>query len=687
MRIGGLASGMDIDQIVKDLMKAERLPLDTLKQKQQILQWQRDDYRSMNTLLLNFRQEITNMRSSSMFRVRTTSSTDDSKVSATASSAASKSTHTISKVSQLAKSEVIKNAGSLGAINSSNGLYSEYANFSSKPTGGIDALWKNGAVLSKTIKTSAAGTEFTLGDTVTNKNDLESWSVKVDGVGFKVVTEAELGSGTLASDQVLVKSDGSMTFGKTINQGSNIKVDYVADYRTDTINIGEKTNSVRLGAGAINSVNSFFLKTKTEDGTEDSKEYNVAGNRILEKGTGTEVGTLDLNTGTISFNESFPRPEKDSKTAFSIEVKYDHKYTAFGIDTHTSKGERHETFLVSGSESFNSIKNRVNASTTGVSMFYDSETGNMTLSRTETGDFNKDKTNNGGNEIKTSGILMNEVFQFGAATVQTEAKNVIFEMNGLELERASNSVQIDGVTFTIKQVFDEAVSVNVSNDNQKAFENIVGFVNKYNELIDKMNSKISEDRYRKYKPLTDEEREGMSEKQQELWDEKAKSGLLRRDSIISGSLSQMRMDFYTPVRNGNVSSSYDHLSKIGIDTSVNYLEGGKLVINESKLKEALEKDPESVENLFIGENGILPKLFKTTTDSMDKVRNKAGNSNTTNQQFVMGRELDDIEKRVDRFEDRLISIENRYWRQFTAMEQAVQRANQQSAYLMQAFGG
>lgn len=101
MRIGGLASGMDIDTMVKDLMKAERIPLDKLKQKKQVLEWQRDDYRSMNTLLLNFRSELTTMRLSSTYRARGTTSTAESKVTATASSAASLASYTI-KVDKLA---------------------------------------------------------------------------------------------------------------------------------------------------------------------------------------------------------------------------------------------------------------------------------------------------------------------------------------------------------------------------------------------------------------------------------------------------------------------------------------------------------------------------------------------------------------------------------------------------------
>ena len=75
MRISGLASGIDTDTMVKQLMQAERIPLDKLKQNKQTLEWKRDDYRSINTLLTNFRQDVFNMKLSSSYRSRTTSST------------------------------------------------------------------------------------------------------------------------------------------------------------------------------------------------------------------------------------------------------------------------------------------------------------------------------------------------------------------------------------------------------------------------------------------------------------------------------------------------------------------------------------------------------------------------------------------------------------------------------------
>jgi Flagellar capping protein len=55
MRITGFASGLDIDQIVSDLMKAERIPLTRLVQKRQLVQWQREAYLSINSQLLKLR--------------------------------------------------------------------------------------------------------------------------------------------------------------------------------------------------------------------------------------------------------------------------------------------------------------------------------------------------------------------------------------------------------------------------------------------------------------------------------------------------------------------------------------------------------------------------------------------------------------------------------------------------------
>ena len=60
MRIGGLASGMDTEGMIKELMNAQRIPLDKITQKKQYLEWQLDDYRAINRNLNDFSQNLFN---------------------------------------------------------------------------------------------------------------------------------------------------------------------------------------------------------------------------------------------------------------------------------------------------------------------------------------------------------------------------------------------------------------------------------------------------------------------------------------------------------------------------------------------------------------------------------------------------------------------------------------------------
>lgn len=100
MRVSGLASGMDTDQIIADLMKAERIPMTKMQQDQEWLTWQRDAYREVNSKLSEFKNMFRDLKFSDAYQSKlvTTSAIG---VNASATSAAKEGTHSIS-VSQLA---------------------------------------------------------------------------------------------------------------------------------------------------------------------------------------------------------------------------------------------------------------------------------------------------------------------------------------------------------------------------------------------------------------------------------------------------------------------------------------------------------------------------------------------------------------------------------------------------------
>jgi len=600
VRVSGLASGMDIDQIVSDLMKAERMPIDKMKKQKQTLEWQRDDYRSMNLLLSEFNNLAFNMTLQSSYSSKTVSSSDEMKVKAAATSSAGNASYTLSNVTM-----------ATAAQNISSGKISEVSS-----EGTIDpakSLWEQ-----KTLLGSA-------------------WS------------------------------------GKEVKQPD--------------ITISADTKTAKLSKGAIFE-GSLPSAIQVKNG-ESSQEFNIktTGDPIL---IGENDVFVNMNTGEMTFGSTLANGStvqgftyKQNVLQFSI-TTYDSSGKATGDNADGSM-----SFEFDGSASLNTVLTQLSNSKVGISAFYDEGTDKVVFTRKDTGDLSK-AGGAGGQKMVFSGAFLTNFLKLDTQkeTGGTDAK---FTLNGLETTRKSNTFTTGGVTYTLQSNFTGDVRVNVSNDTQKVFDTIKDFVTKYNELIEKINGKITEERDRNYQPLTDEEREKLTDKQAEQWDDKAKSGLLKGDSILSSGLNQMRSNWYASV--SGVSGAFSQLTDIGISTSANYSDRGKLVIegDGTKLKEAIEKDPQSVMDLFMksgsttSEKGIVRRLRDTITQTVSKVEQRAGRSTWTSEQFLLGRNLKSVNSQITSFESRLTQVEDRYYRQFTAMEKAIQNANAQSAQLSQYF--
>jgi len=411
----------------------------------------------------------------------------------------------------------------------------------------------------------------------------------------------------------------------------------------------------------------------------------VSDNAIADSGGNAIDPNAKLNT--ITFNTG-----KNFASAFTIRLDVTlpdgTQKNGVAIDIDPTK------------DSLNTIITKINQKTDlNVSAFYDSAAQKLVFSSNKTGSGASIKiTNEGGANADTVDFFQALGFSSAAegseitSANKTNGKDATFTLNGYAMMQKENTFTVNGITYTLKKP-NSSATITASTDIDSMFNAIKGFVDKYNEIIGKINGKISEERYRDYLPLTDEQKEAMTEKQIELWEAKAKSGLLRRDSILSGGLSQMRLDVYSAVSGANINTNYDTLSEIGITTSSNYLEKGKLIIDETKLRKALEENPNAVFELFNAKGsdynttGIAGRLRNTIKDTIGKVESRAGKTLWTNQQFSIGRNLIQLDKQIDAFEDRLGKVEERYWRQFSAMERAINQYNSQAMYLMNAFGG
>ncbi|MFD1926880.1 flagellar filament capping protein FliD [Sporosarcina siberiensis] len=293
----------------------------------------------------------------------------------------------------------------------------------------------------------------------------------------------------------------------------------------------------------------------------------------------------------------------------------------------------------------------------------------------------------GNDETKNFAITGNLGSALGLGSTSTAGQNAKFNLNGLETERSSNTFQINGFEFTLKQVTPPgATPVNFSSapDTNKIFDTVVKYVDEYNKLIEDLNKQIREPKYRDFQPLSAEQKKDMKENEIEQWEEKAKSGTLRNDSTISNMLTQMRSALM-----GSVGDEL--LSSLGITTTKDYTTNGKLVIDEKILKKAISDDPNKVHQMFskdgdtVEEQGFARKLRTIIDKTQTSIGARAGKIGSVNDTFSLGRSLKEMDSQIARFEERLKMTENRYWKQFTAMETAINRANSQSMTLMNAF--
>ncbi|WP_214842356.1 flagellar filament capping protein FliD [Exiguobacterium sp. s150] len=557
IRFGGLASGIDTDTIVKQLMQVERVPVDKLEQKKQVTEWKRDAYREINRSLMSLRNSAVDLMFSRNFYAKTASSSDVSKISVTAGPSSGNSALRIDSVTQLATS-----ATTILSATDKNGA---------KLTGATKLSDMNGFVAGqKRVIQETAGTEMTL------PKDLDFTNVTLKN----------------AAGQTLDPNDFSYdaTTGKLI-----------------------ATNTTAYPGGVVpQGVSAEFIS-----------------------GTGFEIQYKSSTTGT---------------------------YKKIELGANATVQE-----LVS----------KLNEKETGLSAFFESSTGKISLSTKDTG--------------ATATLDFDLGFKSAFAIGETNpiGQNAQFKVNGIDVERATNTVTIDNMTLTLKSTFTEAqgaVTLSAATDTQKIFDNIKGFVDKYNETIDLMNKKVREERFRSFTPLTKAQRDELSEDEIKKWEEKAMSGMLKGDTILRSAMDSLRGKW-----SGTSSATNDadmrQLFQIGLSTGADFTNGGKIELNEEKLKAAIEKDPEQVYQLFTNaESGLLPQIRDAAAASRSNITRIAGADGAGAPTYSMGREMTQIDTRIQRLNALLVDKENAYYRRFAAMETAMNQANSQAASLQQFLG-
>ena len=642
LRFGGLASGLDTDSIVRDLMKIEQMKVDKLKQEKQVLEWRKDDYRSTTNLLRGFYDEYfdilyskTNMTSASTYNTLKVQSSNDKYLTATASAGAHAANKTITEIKMATAAKV------------------------------------EGTPASAPLQSKEV-----LPDSLNLKD--YSITMTVDGV-TKVIKFEE--------DTVYDKSD---KYGRLVEVFQN-KIEEAFGSNRVTVKISDDSR-ILLNAGTDNNAVSI---TVSEHLTGD--------------GVGLGFGLNQSNRVNLDSTLEELRKNNQFGTDFEFDNEGNVYFTINGVELKANQNDTLRTVI-----------NRINNSDAGVTLTYSSLTDQFVLSNKNTGvgqtltfqdGIGKDGESEGRNFLAALGLEVNDPEKILRGT---DAKIV---MDGLEIYRSTNNFTIDGITYNLTHDFnavggEEPITLTMTKDVDQAFDNIKSFVEAYNKIIDTINGTLSQEKFKDFLPLTDEQREAMSEKDIELWEKKARSGLLQRDPILQKIVYDMRRALVDSVKDIDI-----NLSSIGITTG-SYTEGGKLHIDERKLKDALREKGDEIMRLFSNkseiayspdnnnaqrkqryeESGLVHRLSDILQDNIRTRRDKDGRKGTLLEKAgivgdasekvnLMDDQLKDMNKRIDDAIERMYRAENRYWAQFTALETALQQMNAQSMWLSQQLGG
>ena len=629
-RMMGLASGMDTDFIIQQTLKMHQFKIDNQMRNKKLIEWRQQTHSSIKS-------EISALRSSFLSNLGGKSMMSRNAFNAT------KATIT---------------GGKAGAVSVST------------TTGTPLGSMKIGQVTSL-----AKGASLTSGSSVSN-----------GGVGFN--PNSRLDSITFANDQKISFSNYQAAVTDVSgNKASLSREDaesavFGSEWKTKLTFDGDTAEIIRNSDGI--SVNGTVYKY--EDFEDEVIKFTFNGKEFsLTKG---EDDKLSLDGKTLSFYQEATIGtgpdaiilQKYEGTAPGVFAVND-KQLAFEGSTTLTINDKEIT--INSNDTIATMLDKVNKSGAGVTMSYNRLTDRFSLeaagtSSTVTADI----------RVSGTGNLLDLLSGTGGA-VATDGSQARVFINGDWVTSNTNSFEYRGVRITLNDttsVEDGETTVTFSRDAQPAIDRIKEFIDSYNAIIRRLEGLLSERKSSNevgYKPLTDEEKVGMTDKQIDEWEAIARKGLLRNDNGIQNLVTSLRRTFFDQIEGAGLSPS-----QIGLTTG-SYQDGtgGQIMINEEKLRAALESDPDKVADVFIriDSSGSSPRgvglLHKIDGLMRDYV-------NTTQSTSI--RNLEDSLKRaneqIQKMQERMFAEEDRLYKVFASMESSMQKLQQQGGWFNAMLG-
>ncbi|SHE61504.1 flagellar hook-associated protein 2 [Caldanaerobius fijiensis DSM 17918] len=488
-----------------------------------------------------------------------------------------------------------------------------------------------------------------------------------------------------------------LTFNMTL-QGTYLK--YKADVTATPGSTNGNAGAVSATPGAsavegsytitVNNLAKPASLVSTSDVTIDPTK------KLSEQG----ITSVDF-TITVYQVDANGNPIKDSSGA---QIKYLATFSSTGTDTNGS-------YKVDTSMTLNDIINKINSAkdasgnSLGVKASFDAVLKRFVLTTTGMGGNAKIEVTDNNSTTFMSGTL--KLSSNGSTTISASGSDASYSYTNKQINLTvsnltshTNTVTINGTTYNLLAL--GSADVTIKKDTDAIYQSIKDFIDKYNNTIDTIYKKYTEPRYPDYLPLTDDQKQQLTDTQQQQWTEKAKSGLLKGDDMLGSIMANMRKIMSATV--GDSSFTYRTMYQIGLSTSSYWIDKtGKIIIDEAKLKDAINNNLDAVIKLFTNpfptdssgkiiqsqksQGGLAVQLKDYLDSAIKQLKDKAGTSDMLYDNSYISQQIQQYNQQISDMQARLTEMENRYYEQFTRLETAMQQMNAQSAWLAQQLGG
>ena len=298
---------------------------------------------------------------------------------------------------------------------------------------------------------------------------------------------------------------------------------------------------------------------------------------------------------------------------------------------------------------------------------------------------------------------------YGNKAAKIDGRDAVIALNGVKYTNTTNDFAINGLNISVNGVTDDvadpdstdlsslndstAITINTATDSQGIYDTVKDFLTEYNNIINEITKLYNADSAGSYEPLTDDEKDQMSDTEIEKWETKIKDSLLRRDSSLSSVMNAMMTSMSQPIEINGKSYS---LSSFGIQTlgflnaaeneqNAYHIDGDEddenTSGNQDKLMAAITSDPDTVIEFM---KQLSTNLYKSIDDQMQsndlRSRYKIYNDKEMDKQYT------NLTKTIKEWESKVSDKEDYYYKQFSNMETALAKLQSQTSSISSMLG-